>query len=337
MILRRTLLIAGVAAWASSAAFAVPALAEEVKEINVGVIATDTTSALKKSWEPIIADLGKALGMPTHGFYASDYAGVIEGMRYNKVQVAWFGNASAIPAVDRADGEVFAHGVGLDGTPGYYSVLIVNKDSPIKSLDDVLKAPGQYTYGDGDPNSTSGHLIPGYYAWAKNHIDVNKDFKRVSVGNHGSNLVAVANKQVDLASNNTEDLEKFTKNKPDQAAQVRVIWRSPIIPGDPLVYRKDLPAAIKEKIKTFFLTYGTPAGGADWQTQKQNLANLSYGGVQPSDNSQLLPVRQVMLFRDKLKIQDDANLSSEDKQKRIAEIDAKLAELEKQIPPKTGG
>ena len=307
------------------------AKAEPVTEINVGVLSTDTSAALKKNWEPIIADMSKAVGLPAKGFYASDYAGVIEAMRFNKVQLAWYGNASAVPAVDRASGEVFARGTGVDGTPGYYSILLVNQDSPIHSLDDVLKAPGRYTFSNGDPNSTSGYLIPSYYVWAKNHVDINKHFKRVAVGNHESNMVAVANKQVDLATCNTEDLAKFQKAQPDKVAKVREIWRSPLIPGDPLVYRKDLPDDVKNKIRSFFLTYGTPEGGADWQKQKANLAALSYGPVQASDNRQLLPIRQIMLFRDKIKVEDDANLSADDKKTRVAEIDAKLADLDKQI------
>ena len=308
----------------------VAAHAEPLTELNVGVLSTDTSAALKKEWEPLIADLGKATGLKTTGFYASDYAGVIEAMRFNKVQLAWYGNASAVPAVDRAQGEVFAHGIDPEGTPGYYSLLIVHKDSPIRSLDDILNSPGKYTFGNGDPNSTSGFLIPSYYAWAKNHIDVNKHFKRVASGNHQSNMMAVANKQVDVATNNTEDMAKFMRNQPDKAKEVREIWRSSLIPGDPLVYRKDLPDDLKAKIKTFFLAYGTPAAGPGWEAQKQHLLKLSYGGIQPSDDRQLLPIRQIMLFRDKIKIEDDANLSADDKQKRIAEIDAKLSELDKQ-------
>jgi len=89
-MLRRTLLAAG---FVGLAVAATPSFAEELKEINVGVISTDTSAALKKLWEPLIADLGKAVGMKANGFYASDYAGVIEAMRFNKVQVAWYGNA----------------------------------------------------------------------------------------------------------------------------------------------------------------------------------------------------------------------------------------------------
>jgi phosphonate transport system substrate-binding protein len=319
------------AAAALVALAATAARAEEITELNVGVIATDTSSALKVEWQPLMADMAKALDLRVNGFYASDYAGVIEAMRFNKVQLCWFGNASAVQAVDRAEGEIFAKAVGADGTRGYYSLLIVNQDSPIKSIQDIIDNPGKYTFGNGDPNSTSGFLMPSYYAWAKNHIDINKQFKRIAIGNHESNMAAVANKQVDVATNNTEDMAKFLRNQPQLASQVREIWRSPLIPGDPLVYRKDLPDGLKAKIRAFFLTYGTPAAGEGWEEQKKVLAALSYSTPQASDNSQLLPVRQVALFRDKLKLADDANLSAAEKEKRIADIDARLAELDKEM------
>jgi phosphonate transport system substrate-binding protein len=307
------------------------AAAEELTEFSVGILSTDSTAALKKEWEPLVADLGKAIGMPAKAFYASDYAGVIEAMRFNKVQLAWYGNASAIPAVDRANGEVFAKGTGVDGTKGYYSLLIVHKDSPIKSLDDVVAHPGAYTFGNGDPNSTSGYLMPGYYAFAKNHIDINKVFKRVVSGSHGVNMLAVANRQVDIATNNTEDMAKFAKNQPEKVALVREVWRSPLIPGDPIVYRKDLPDALKGKIRHFFLAYGTPAAGPGWEHGKEILAALSYGPLEASDDAQLLPIRQVALYRDRLKTEDDAALSAADKAQRLAEIDGKLAALDKQM------
>src|SRR6266446_2036038 len=150
------------------------AAAQTPVEINFGVISTEASTNQKKNWEPFLQAIAKSTGFKVNGFYASDYAGVIEAMRFNKVQVAWYGNASAVPAVDRAEGEVFARGVGLDGTQGYYSLLIVHKDSPIHSLDDIIKSPGTYTFGNGDPNSTSGFLMPSYYAWAKNPIDITK-------------------------------------------------------------------------------------------------------------------------------------------------------------------
>src|SRR3546814_15920578 len=71
-------------------------------------------------------------------------------------------------SVDRAGGEVFAQTIKDDGSRGYYSLLIAHKDSKINSLEDVLKCDKSLTFSNGDPNSTSGFVIPGYYVWGLN-------------------------------------------------------------------------------------------------------------------------------------------------------------------------
>ena len=118
-----------------------PAQAEEQeKALNFGIISTESQQNLKPQWEPFLKDMEKSLGVKVNAFFAPDYAGIIQGMRFNKVDIAWYGNLSAMEAVDRANGQVFAQTVAADGSPGYWSVLIVNKDSPINNLND-LNAP----------------------------------------------------------------------------------------------------------------------------------------------------------------------------------------------------
>ena len=93
----------------------------DIKEINFGIISTESSTNLKKGFDPFLKDMQNALGIKVNAFFASDYAGVIEAMRFNKVQIAWFGNKSAMEAVDRAEGEVFAQTTDPSGVPGYYS------------------------------------------------------------------------------------------------------------------------------------------------------------------------------------------------------------------------
>jgi phosphonate transport system substrate-binding protein len=311
---------------------ALPAWAAD--EINFGIIATESQASARPFWTPFLADMEKATGMKINAFFAPDYAGIIEAQRFNKVQVAWYGNASAIQAVDRSSGEVFVQSRYKTGSEGYYSILQVHKDSPIRSLEDVVKMPGKLTFGNGDPNSTSGFLIPSYYAWAQNNVDIKKHFTRVLSGNHETNMIAVATKQVDLATGNTEDLERFERNQPQRFAELRVIWKSPLIPSDPIVWRTDLPAPVKAKVKAFFLDYGGATGGKDAATVQRELdvlANLQWGRFKESNNKQLIPIREVALFRDRLKIEQDDKLSEADKAAKIKEIDAKLADLKKQM------
>ena len=131
------------------------------QDIHFGFMSSESSQNIKSDWQPLIDDMEKQTGLKVKTFFASDYAGIIEGMRFNKVQLAWMGNKSAMEAVDRANGEVFAQMVNADGTQGYYSHLIVHKDSPLKNLDDVFKGGKNLSFGNGDPNSTSGFLVPG--------------------------------------------------------------------------------------------------------------------------------------------------------------------------------
>jgi len=305
----------------------VQSVSAETKELNFGIISTEATMNLKKDWEPFLADMEKATGMKINAFFASDYAGIIEGMRFDKVQVAWYGNKSAMEAVDRADGEIFAQTVPADGTPGYYSHLIAHKDSPLNSLEDMLKHAGELAFGNGDPNSTSGFLVPSYYVFAKNHVDAKKIFKTVVNANHETNALSVANKQVDVATNNSENLAKLERSHPEERKNIKVIWTSPLIPSDPLVWRKDLPEDVKAKIRKFIMTYGTTGN----EKETKVLAALGWAPFKESTNDQLLPIRQLELFKKRIKIENDANIAADEKTKKLAEIDAQLEAIKAKI------
>ena len=294
-------------------------------EINFGIIATDSASAQRERWEPFFRDMEKKTGLKVNAFYAPDYAGVIEAMRFNKVQVAWYGNKAAMEAVDRANGEVFAQVMYADGSYGYHGLLITHKDSPYQTLDDVLKAAKSINFSIGDPNSTSGFLVPGYYVFAQNGIDHRSAFKTVRNASHGANIQAVLARQVDVATNNTEDMGKLEASKPELFAQLRVLWTSPLIPSDPFVWRKDLDAGVKAKIKAFVLGYAKtdPA-------EKAVLKGIySYGGFRDSNNDQLIPIRQLELFRDRRKAENDDKLAADERTRVLAEIDRKLAALKR--------
>jgi phosphonate transport system substrate-binding protein len=283
------------------------AQAEMPDQINFGIISTESASALEESFSPFLSEMEKSLGVPVKPFFASDYAGVIEGMRFGKVDVAWFGNKSAIQAVDRAGGEVFAQTIKDDGSEGYHSLLIAHKDAPVNSLDDVLKCDKTMTFGNGDPNSTSGFAIPGYYVWALNNKTPEECFKRVVSSNHEGNALAVATKKVDVATNNTESIyARLQKNNMEAFNNIKEIWRSPLIPSDPMVWRADLPTDVKEKIYYFFMQFGRFGDLDKVKREREILANLSdgWGPFLASSNAQLLDVRQIEAFKAKIKAEN---------------------------------
>jgi phosphonate transport system substrate-binding protein len=294
--------------------------------INFGIISTDKNAALKEMWEPFVADMSKQTGLKVVAFYATDYTGIIEAQRFNKVQIAWYGNKSAITAVDRANGEVFAQFIDLHGTPGYYSYVITHRDSPIASLDDMFRRGKELSFGSGDPQSTSGTLVPGFYVFSQRGLDAKDVFKVVRPASHGVNLLAVLNKQVDVATNNSEELDKLKLKDPAKREEVRILWTSPLIPRDPLVWRKDLDPAVKAKLKAFVLGYGKDA------REKEVLKNmLQIAGFRESTDAQLIPIRQLELAKEKADLAKDTTLSDGQRAEKARAIDARLAELAKLV------
>ncbi len=293
--------------------------------INFGIISTESSQNLKSIWEPFLKDMSQQTGYQVKAFFAPDYAGIIQGMRFDKVDIAWYGNKAAMEAVDRAHGEIFAQTVAASGAPGYWSLLIANKDSKIDSVEDMLANAKSLTFGNGDPNSTSGYLVPGYYVFAKNNVDPVKAFKRTLNSSHEVNALAVANKQVDVATFNTEGMERLELTQPEKARQLKVIWKSPLIPGDPLVWRNNLSDEQKNKLRDFFFKYGANT------EQKKVLADLQWSKFQPSDDDQLLPIRQLELFKQRTDVANNANLGTEEKAAKLKALDEELAKLEKRM------
>ena len=268
-----------------------PAKAQDLKELNFGIISTESQANQKPIWEPFIAAMSEEIGMPVKAFYATQYAGVIEAMRFGQVQLAWYGGKSYVEANKIADAEVFAQTVNADGTKGYYSHLIMNKNHPdlakAKEMGGdkyVLENAANLQFAFNEPNSTSGFLVPSYYVFAQNNVDPKEAFKRlIFAGNHEATALAIANKQVDVATNNSESLSRLEKTNPDARTNVETIWTSTLIPSDPIAWRSDLPEEIKTKVKDFFYNY----------SDETVLAPLEWQGFDPATDDLWNPIREL--------------------------------------------
>ncbi len=301
--------------------------APELASIDFGIISTESQKNQKPKFTPFVEAMSKAIGRPVNAFYATDYAAVIEAMGANKVHVAWYGGKAYVTAAERSNADVFAQVVNADGTKGYYSHLITNTANPIVSKIDLQKGNGdQYvvqnakelTFAFNDPESTSGFLVPGYYVFAKNNVNPNEAFKQlIFAGSHEATAQAIANKQVDVATNNSESLTSLKESDPKAFEQIQVIWTSPVIPSDPIAYRKDLPDCLKTQIKDFFYGYKDEA----------ILKPLGWQAFIPAEDKQWNTIRELNIAKEILEVQNDKNLSAEAKQQKLDELNKQLSAL----------
>lgn len=261
-------------------------------EITFSILSAEGQASSGPLWQPLLDDMSKAIGVPVKPYFGSNYTVLVEAMRGGHTQVAWFSAKPALEAVDRADAEVIARIVDPEGRDSYRSTLIVRTGSGI-TLDDVLACGKQYDFGIGDAQSTSGTLAPMTFLFNPRNIEPAQCFKTVRSANHQANAFGVATGVLDVATSNTVNTVFLTRQNPQIAAQITEIWQSPPIPESGIVVREELDPALKEKIRSFFLTYGQ-GEGAEAERQRQVLAGLNYSEFRAADDSYLDPVREMV-------------------------------------------
>jgi phosphonate transport system substrate-binding protein len=182
-----------------------------------------------------------------------------------------------------------------------------------------------YKLGYGDPNSTSGFLVPNIFLFKKANIDPAKHFKAVVAQGPRANFLGVTSKQVDVAINNTEDMEIFKKEFPDKYKDIKVIWTSQAMPDHPMLVSRDMPDALRTKVEEFFLKYGADKSNQAHAATLKNIRGLS--GFRKSDNSQLKPISILETHNEVAKVEANTALSAEEKKQRLAEISSRMQKV----------
>ncbi|MEP2454600.1 phosphonate ABC transporter substrate-binding protein, partial [Roseibium sp.] len=200
------------------------------------------------------------LGVPVKLFAPADYNGVIEGLLGGNLDLAWLG-ASSYAKVHLTDPEAVDPvlvKVNVDGGYGYYSIGFARVDSEINSLDDMKGK----VFGFGDPNSTSGYLIPSIAIPQEGYsMKPGEYFGDVKfTGGHEQTIVAVSNGDIDAGVTwadglgewedgyNSGALRKASDAGLVDMTELQQIWQSPVIPEGPIVLSKKLPEDVKIKM-----------------------------------------------------------------------------------------
>jgi phosphonate transport system substrate-binding protein len=187
---------------------------------------------------------------------ATDYRGSIEALKFKKAEIGHLGPKSYVEASNNnyANVEPVAQLQLANGSLGYRSCLIVHADSEIFTPEDMAGK----TFAFNDPNSTSGYLVPSAFFLMDMGMDPKKYFSKVTFsGSHEASILAVANKKVEVASTNLPDLQQLTRENKVPRGGLRVIWVSRLIPNDPIVIRKDMPASLRAAVVESLTTMKT--------------------------------------------------------------------------------
>ncbi len=231
-----------------------------IEEFRIGLLGGENASDRLRSNECLRDRTEKLLGVPTKLFAPADYNGVIEGLLGGNLDMAWLG-ASGYAAVYLEDPEAVEPvlvKINVDGSYGYHSIGFARADSGVKSLDDMKDK----VFAFGDPNSTSGYLIPSIEIPASGYsMKPGEYFSDVKlVGGHEQTIVAVYNGDVNAGVTWADGIGSWEEGYNSGALRKAVdaglidmnelveIWRSKVIPECPIVLRKALPEKVKLKM-----------------------------------------------------------------------------------------
>lgn len=250
-----------IAILAATTALAGAAQAQDLKQFNIGLMGGENAQDRMTSNECFRAYAEEALGVPVKLFTPADYDGVIQGLLGGTIDMAWLG-ASAYAKVYLTDPEavdVKMVKTNLDGSYSYFSIGFARKDRGITSLADMKDK----VFAFGDPNSTSGYLIPSVEIPQETGASMESGdyFGEVRfTGGHEQTIVAVANGDVDAGVTwadgqgdwedgyNSGALRKAVDAGLIDMNDLVEIWRSKPIAEGPIVLRRALPEDAKAKI-----------------------------------------------------------------------------------------
>ena len=260
-------------------------------KVVLGVQATKPDEA-RAAWQPLVADLGRKLGVPMELATASQ-ADTVQALASGKVDIVWLSSSAAIDAVVDANARTVALYTNVNGTQGYKAVIVTRADSGIKTLEEAL-APGKYRYAAGAKTSTSGYVLPQHFLFSPRGTTAEERFKSVVYGGHFANLDALWAKQVDVSINNTTDVATFQSRTAGADKGLVTLWESPLVPNDVLMVRADMPAATRQKLVNLFLGYGKTPQERELFRKASGISHFT-----PAENAILVPVSEFKFATEK--------------------------------------
>lgn len=225
---------------------------DEVDELVLGYFPSADVENMADSAEPLEQFLEEELGMPVRGEVMTGYAGLIEAMANQHVDVAFLPAFAYVQAEERAEVEVLLKAI-RDDSESYVAQFNVPAESEIESVEDLVNSEG-LTWAFGDYTSTSGYLFPGHHLMSLGVEDLDEQFDILESHAHDTALLQLLDGNADFATTFEDARVRLEEEIPTIYEDIRVIGTTEEIPNATLSVRSELPEDLKENIEELFLS-----------------------------------------------------------------------------------
>jgi phosphonate transport system substrate-binding protein len=232
---------------------AVPMKAADVNTVNpawptslvLASVGAENSTSLMASLAPIQDVFKKQLDLSLTVYTGTSYATVIEAQESGHAQIVEYGPFSYVIAYYFQHLKIENVGILLSApntNGGYYSYGVVDpKRTP--TFTSIKQATGQKVCFS-DPSSTSGYLYPSY-GLLKAGINPTTGVKAVFAGTDSTTALDVYNGSCELGFTNNFNLPQVFSQNHVPKADLKIVWTSPEIPGNPVAIDDNLPASFR--------------------------------------------------------------------------------------------
>lgn len=232
--------------------------------LRVGLIPNISPEEQAARYAPLGEYLSAALGREVELFVATNYAGVVQAMASDRLDLAYFGGITYLQAEQLVDVIPLVTEIDrMTGTSRYLSAIVVRDDSPFRSLADLLAAGASFAMGD--VASTSGSYAPRLMLIAAGARCDAGDLRICAplssvefTGGHDAAAQAVLQGRTDAAGLELRILRRLESQGAVPAGALRVIAEVEV-EGYPWVARAALGQETLDAIVAAFLAIDDPA------------------------------------------------------------------------------
>ena len=228
----------------------------EDRSLRVAVGAMISPKETFDYYRQILQYIGTNLGKEAQLIQRKTYGEINELFGKGKVDLAFICSGPYANSKEKYGFELLATPQVL-GSHFYHSYLIVNKDSPFRSLEDLRDRVFAFT----DPESNTGKLVPTYWLMQMDERPETFFRKTIYTYSHDNAILAVARGLVDGAAIDGLIWEYYHHKLTAFTSSTRIIKKSEPYGIPPLVAARHLSPEIKARIRELlFSMHRSPDG-----------------------------------------------------------------------------
>jgi phosphonate transport system substrate-binding protein len=141
-------------------------------------------------------------------------------------------------------------GIPAHGENAYKSVMVVGRNVPENTLEDVVTSASDFTLVLVSEGSTSGNLVPRLKLASMQPGYPERFFLEVQyTNNHKLTMERALKGEFALCAFGSDEYYKLGAD----TVRLKKVWESPVIPLGPVVYRKALPESVRGELQKSLL------------------------------------------------------------------------------------